>query len=169
MKRTLQTLILVALVCTSLQAEAENVVVKMKELGHTAFHGIITGSKKLNAAATAQEGAEGSAAPYTVFVPNNTAVSAQKDTDKEKLKDMVQLLVVPGEKMMELEDDTYAPILSGYMLSINKGKKTLATYDSDAEKEIDTVHIVDGPHKTGNGAVYVIDRMLEPKSALPAA
>ena len=136
-----------------------NVMKVAQAKGHTVFYKMVMTSDKLGPAATAEEGAENSMAPFTVFVPTNKAIGAHKDTDKEKLKDMVKLLVVPGQKFAskeELAKDT-VPTVAGTLLKVTGDKVT-------PEDGGNTVNIVDGPLKASNGVVYVIDEMLSTES-----
>jgi|GEM_PF-3700154 len=137
-----------------------NVMDVAKKHGHVAFYKMIMASEKLKAAATAEIGGEKSLAPFTVFVPTNEAIMKYKDADKETLKEMVQLLVVPGQNFATrkaLQEDTI-PTVSGSLLSVEGD--TIRPEEGGTQATI-----IDGPLPASNGVVYVIDAMLSEEEA----
>lgn len=135
---------------------AQTVMDVAQKQGANIFYGIIKKSEKLWAAANAAQGAKGSMAPYTVFAPTDAALKPYLSGDKEELKDMIQLLVVPGREINnkeELDDDTL-PTVGGELLLIQGDNISL-------EDGSNSVSIVGGPHKASNGVVYMIDGMIK--------
>jgi hypothetical protein len=94
-------------------------------------------------------------APYTVFVPTDAAIKPHLKKDKEALKDMFQLLVVPGRGVASKEKlaEDSLPTVGGELVVVKGDVVTL-------EDGGTTAKIVGGPHKASNGVVYEIDGML---------
>jgi len=154
MKTALRTLTLSLLVSTALCTD--NVMEKAKELGHTTFYKEVEESGLLKHA-TKQPDEDGSMAPFTVFVPDNAAWEALKNTDQESVKSLIKFHVVPGQAFKtkdELPTDG-APTV-GEQLVIANGD-TLYIEESKLKATI-----IDGPYETKNGVVYVINKVLTP-------
>lgn len=118
-----------------------------------------TGQLSQFAAAVKVDGLDGTLAgkgPLTVFAPSNAALTA---SGASMTADVLKVHVIQGQELAkaDLEKGTK----NGSLVDGND----IVTYTgNDGNLYVNTYKVVAGPIKAGNGVVYVIDGVIEPKS-----
>ena len=93
--------------------------------------------------------------PYTVFAPSNDAMSKVGTT---LTSDAVKAAVIDGAQLAK--SDLAKGTKNDSMLADN----TIVTYTgSDGSLYVNTYKVIGAPITSGNGIVYVIDGVIEPK------